>query len=858
MAFTEAVDWFLQSGMTLEEYAKMVGIEQSSTEYAFLQEAINSRDIYTEFNRGLQYKEIKDVLADAPTQAAFKERIDILNLKLKSNPDVASAAKEVLGDQSIKTIHSIDGSTMEFYTPGYSNPSTALAPSGGVSSEIASGNIALNAEVIDGNVQLAAEAGKTTSGLSVKGLVGAVSNALTAVSIITIIGKVLSGPFYEANKSLFGNDLYWSDPDFWSSMYSGDTSFKAFIMNNLFFLDPVTNEITMGIDDRFTAALVGYLTKKGWFNQNNTTYTRQEGSTVSIEGLNYPLHAYDDLSEIYTIQGTQPMRIASRYYGGSGKFIFAKADGVTPDFYYVYYVSKIDDGSNLICDTNTYVTDVQDQPKYPATHETSRDVLGVDGHFHNIINGKDVYGWIVKSFPNLDVANNYSEYYVSDNKNQNLARAAFFVLYGVSSTISTIGLVNQTNANVFTVPRDDLTNEEILELLQARYPELWEDVITRGVLQEDGTVVKRNYIKSPIPNGSSYTSPEPTTGTTTQKDTKTNYNDLPSHTKDQWPSSVGKPSNPTKTPDDTDFGKTPGSPLPTGSASSLWAVYNPSQSELDSFGAWMWSSDLFEQIKKIFNDPMQAVIGVHKIFAPPPVAGRRNIKVGYLDTAVNSNYVGSQYVEVNCGTVSLYEYFGNVFDYSPYTTVGLYLPFVGVVQLDVADVMRSDITVTYGVDVLTGDCLAKVSVSRDGSGGIIYSFPGNCAVKYPISSGSYMSIVGYAMGAAATMFTGNIGMFGPVSNIFGSRPTVQHSGAFTGNSGATGPKKPYLIVSRPQTATALNFNVTEGYPVNSTVRIGDCVGYIRVKELHLSNINATDEELSMIDQLLKEGVIVQS
>ena len=166
-------------------------------------------------------------------------------------------------------------------------------------------------------------------------------------------------------------------------------------------------------------------------------------------------------------------------------------------------------------------------------------------------------------------------------------------------------------------------------------------------------------------------------------------------------------------PPKTGTGTSPEPVIPLGKASSLWAIYNPTQSEIDSFGAWMWSDNPIEQIRKLFSDPMQAIIGVHKVFAPPIIAGRRNIKVGYLDSGVSSNYVGNQYSEVDCGSVSLGEFFGNVLDYHPFTSVNLYLPFVGVVKLDTADVMRSTISVKYGVDVLTGDCLAKVSVERE-------------------------------------------------------------------------------------------------------------------------------------------------
>ena len=65
-----------------------------------------------------------------------------------------------------------------------------------------------------------------------------------------------------------------------------------------------------------------------------------------------------------------------------------------------------------------------------------------------------------------------------------------------------------------------------------------------------------------------------------------------------------------------------------------------------------------------------------------------------------------------------------MFDYNPHTTVSLYLPFIGIVPLNVDDVMRATITVKYGVDVFTGACLAMVEVSRDNATVNMYQYSG--------------------------------------------------------------------------------------------------------------------------------------
>lgn len=327
------------------------------------------------------------------------------------------------------------------------------------------------------------------------------------------------------------------------------------------------------------------------------------------------------------------------------------------------------------------------------------------------------------------------------------------------------------------------------------------------------------------------------------------------------PASETEPLNIDPNPPATGEGSTPAIVMPTGSASRLWSVYNPSQAQVDAFGAWLWSSNFIDQIKKLFFDPMQAIIGIHKVFATPVISGQGTIACGYIDSEVPSNLVGSQYVTVSCGSVNLFEYFGNVFDYDD-TDLLLYLPFIGFVQIDTDHAMRGTVTVTYRVDVYTGACLAEVAVVRDGGGGVIYTFSGDCSVHYPLSSGSYMGIVSGLISAAGGIIggalTGNPLMIGAgvMAGATGSRAKVQHSGQITGNAGAMGCKKPYFVIERPQTAMTSYLDL-QGGGTNYRTNITDVSGYARFTDVKLTYTgNATEEEKEEIKRLLESGVYI--
>ena len=400
------------------------------------------------------------------------------------------------------------------------------------------------------------------------------------------------------------------------------------------------------------------------------------------------------------------------------------------------------------------------------------------------------------------------------------------------------------------------TPQQVKQQLKQEYPDLFTDAVTERTMQDDGTVSETTYVPIPwVTTGLDTQQP------TTAEDKSQDDTDVDTTTGDQILPTT-QPDEPTQPPSTGD-GETPVPATPTGSASSLWAVYNPSQSQLDSFGAWLWSSNFVEQLKKLFADPMQAIIGVHKVFATPSTGGSQTIKCGYLDSGVSAAVVTNQYTTVNCGSASLREYFGNVFDYDPFTKISIFLPFIGIVPLNTADVMRSTISVKYTVDVITGACLAEVSVSRDSGGGILYTYGGSAIVTYPVSSGSYIGAVqaalSTAVGIGSAIATGGASLGASAGMVLGgmshAKTQVQHSGQFSGCSGAMGCKKPYLIISRPQTRTPQRIAEFEGVPTNSIHQLVNCTGFTKVKEVHVVSSTAYDNELQEIESLLKTGVI---
>lgn len=325
------------------------------------------------------------------------------------------------------------------------------------------------------------------------------------------------------------------------------------------------------------------------------------------------------------------------------------------------------------------------------------------------------------------------------------------------------------------------------------------------------------------------------------------------------------PQYPVNPPTETegDSGDTPTVPEIGGlTASGMVSVYNPTKQEIIDFSSWLWSSDFFDNFIRLFANPMDAIIGLHILYATPITGNRENIIVGYLDSEVSSKVVTQQYFKVDCGTISIPEYYGNATDYEPYTTIHIYLPFIGIVPLKTNDVLGKQLHLEYGVDVMTGTCLAMLTTLKDDSKITCYTFAGNCAVQIPLSGGNYAqmitSLAGFLVGGVGAIATGNpIMALGAGASFMHGNVSVQHSGSIGSNAGACGTRIPYVIITRKVAYNAQNYQHYYGFPSNNHVKLGTCKGYTQVKSCHVESIGrATDNEKREIETLLKEGIII--
>lgn len=780
---------------------------------------------------------------------------------------------------NVEIIKNADGSirSWAYNSTGYASGSTNIGSVGNSNSLGGTTNLATKTQIkipanttIDTGGKVSATSGLKTAG---KFVTGTVLPAIAAAGIGITLGKTIDKTLYNINPDFWdSHGMSTLNPDTWNMITQNDESLNARLFNMVFGIDN-DNKATQGyLDETALAYMALYMQQQGVFSESNIykpvktdlTYNLPEDVKIiktdvlpiSIINFNYSPTLIKD----YTYKCTNPNKANNSYILAFTPYEsgYYKPRILTPD---IYHDNPQKCGSPFIAVT-------PNPPDFPygiemgAGKKYSKDgvnYIGIGLDFYKEPSTRSV-------FEAYDYTSGNYSYYLAHTDariHEDLFPALWELFYGAGMVAEEAikGISNQENGKI---PKLDETStvDEVLIKLKEQYPELWEKSVTQEVIQPDGSIKEYNYVPITMPEIDSPNDTQPTSGTKTQIDTSVKPDNSTSTLLDSIKDIISKiPTNPN--PPDTGSGKTPTPVIPLGSTNALFSIYNPSQLELNQLGGWLWSSNFVDQLLKVFSNPMDAIIGLHKVFANPIISGRSTIRVGYLDSGVESNLVANQYTSINCGYVDIQEYFGNVLDYDPYTKISLYLPFIGIVPLNVSEVMRSTITVTYHIDVLTGACLAEVNIQRDSVGGILYTYSGNCAVQYPISSGSYMGIVSGIVGIAGsivgTVATGGAlapMIAGSVVSAMHMKTNVSHSGSLSGNSGAMGIKIPYIIITRPQTAMAEHFNEFQGYPSNYYVALGSCKGFVKVKSVHIDGINATDEEKNMIEELLKNGVFV--
>lgn len=243
-------------------------------------------------------------------------------------------------------------------------------------------------------------------------------------------------------------------------------------------------------------------------------------------------------------------------------------------------------------------------------------------------------------------------------------------------------------------------------------------------------------------------------------------------------------------------------------------VYNPTQKQLVDAANALFMNFSTGQV----GDISKYIVAIHKVFVPVSTdEALQPIRFGSYNTQVNSKVVNQRLARVSCGKVTVPELHHNALDYSPYTTVRIWLPFLGFFDLSIDGLSNKEVELNYTIDLINGKALAEIS----NDDGVIYRFVGTAYDREPYHTESLNNV--------------------SIVYINGAYNMADYT--------------PYLLIERPINLTPSN-NDLEGLPTYKEVTIGDMTGYIRCRKVFAKDMIATEAEKNEIEALLCGGVLV--
>lgn len=298
--------------------------------------------------------------------------------------------------------------------------------------------------------------------------------------------------------------------------------------------------------------------------------------------------------------------------------------------------------------------------------------------------------------------------------------------------------------------------------------------------------------------------------------------------------------------------------------SILTKTYAMSKERTQALGAKIWSQDYFN-VLKIQDNPIENIISV-KAFPFSMTGTEQSIQIGNVDMGVNALAVSKTTVKISIGSIKITEKYGSFLDYAPYTSIQLFLPYSGFVEMDTTQIMNTLLKVELVVDLITGAC--KYIIYADGI--CISEVDGNMGIDIPMTSTNraqtdlavLQNTVNGAMNAGVALLSKNpIGAIGSVVNTALDGAQASYSSSRSGNASSAcssySQRNVFVIINRPNYSSVKSFGHTRGYVCNRTLKIGDLKGFTLVdNNIDLTSISATKEELDMIRSLLSSGVFV--
>ena len=384
--------------------------------------------------------------------------------------------------------------------------------------------------------------------------------------------------------------------------------------------------------------------------------------------------------------------------------------------------------------------------------------------------------------------------------------------------------------------------------------EQFRENVRLGVMDENGLITHNEWIQG-----------ESAIANSDNPNKNGNYSDLP-----EW-----KPSGGDK--DDIDDIALTMSTVNNAAFRRLFALNSTELNQLEA----ALSGNYLEPLPSGF-DPLQSVISLSVFpwditnvnwISCNTIAGAE-ITISGWNSGVTGNYItGATSAFIELGSFNVEHRHNNFLDYAPYTTVSVYVPYCGEIELPTNLVMGQSVRVFLIYDIPSGSCRAVIKSSN---GAILGTIAGNFSSEIEVTSSEAglkkQSIISTSLNTTGQVVSTAIGVVkedisAATGGIVGSLGAVSQSIAsmnknYTSSVGTTDgmvnffmPDQCYIKITRPKVSIPSNYGHTTGYACNKTMKLGELIpgNYYVANNPDLSNSLGNEEEKTMLKAALENG-----
>ncbi len=359
-------------------------------------------------------------------------------------------------------------------------------------------------------------------------------------------------------------------------------------------------------------------------------------------------------------------------------------------------------------------------------------------------------------------------------------------------------------------------------------------------------------------------------------------------------------------------------------------LYQPSTSARLALSGYLWSEDFLDTLNQSVMCPIDAILNLMYIpinlqsatlGGSSIIAGTGPIVLGNTfaknsdKSLITASLFSKSWCEVTAGPINIGggkdgngEQFGNAYDYGPYTSAKLYVPYVGFIELDMNELFSPmawtantvSVYLRYLINLFTGEAVVRVYATRPKSNKNATNSEGT----YQISLGQFTAKMGFSLPVSGANFSayyknevndmigtvggigmaaGGLAMSNPLmmgmgignaireaSNNFGLEnglyaPSIVKSGSTSGSVAANAYNVPFIEIMQPTAVMDdVGHRYMNGQPTSRYVTVSDLQqadendGYAEFESVRLNGFKGNEDEATELLSIMKSGVIINT